>query len=100
MRCYLFILLLACGSLTWAADSEQRLESVQIEIQALNQDRNKNNASKKELYGQLKQQSRAVSKLHRALVSIEKDLNNKIQTLAQLEQQQSTQQQSQQSQSV
>jgi len=98
MRCYLFMFLLACSPLTWAADSEQRLESVQTEIQALNQDRNKNNASKKELYGQLKQQSRTVSKLHRTLASIEKSLNNKTKQLAQLEQQQSTQQQSQQQQ--
>ncbi len=94
-RFLLFCLLLCNYSFGWAeADSSQRLEKIQSEIQSLDKDLTKNKASKQELYQQLKQQSRAISKLNKELVSLEKELKQKDKELTLLGQRQSSQQQS------
>ena len=71
----------------------ERLENVKTEIQSINADLSKNNASKKELYQQLKQQSRAISDLKRQLVSLKKALQDNTAELKKLGQKQSSQQQ-------
>ncbi|OUR65661.1 peptidase M23 [Methylophaga sp. 42_25_T18] len=94
-RLFLIGSLLCCFSSSWAeADSAQRLENVQSEIQTLDKNLAKSKASKQELYQQLKQQSRSISKLNRQLVTLEKELKQKAKELILLGQKQSSQQQS------
>lgn len=91
--CLLF-LLCSCSS-SWAETAPaQRLEDVQSEINAINDDLTKSNASKKELYQQLEQQSRAISKLNSKLLSLDKQLDQKSKELANLGLKQLSQQQS------
>ncbi|NOQ94627.1 MAG: peptidase M23, partial [Methylophaga sp.] len=68
-------------------DSQQQLEDVKTEIQSLNQDVNKNKTSKVELFKQLKQQSRAVSKLNKTLLKLEQEIKQQNVELKRLEQQ-------------
>lgn len=95
IRLSFFALLFGSFTSSWAETAPaDRLEDVQSEIQTLNADLSKNKLSKKELYEQLEQQSRAISDLNRQLVSLEKTLTEKAAELKRLGQKQSTQQES------
>jgi murein hydrolase activator len=88
-------LLLSCTSLTWAdTNSTQRLENVQVELQTLSEEFNQNKASKSELYQQLKEQSKAISKLNRELRQLDQQLKQQNSQLDKLKQQQQQQQKS------
>jgi septal ring factor EnvC (AmiA/AmiB activator) len=80
----------------WAntEETKQQLESVQTEIQSLQKNLSLNNASKSELYSQLKQQSRAVSKLNNELRSLKQKVTAQNKQLDQLERLVTEQQQS------
>lgn len=92
---FFFLLLLSFTSLSWAdTDSTQRLENVQAELQTLSDEFNQNKASKSELYQQLKDQSKAVSKLNRELHLLDQQLKQQSMQLDKLKQQQQQQQKS------
>ncbi|MDC9724678.1 MAG: peptidoglycan DD-metalloendopeptidase family protein [Gammaproteobacteria bacterium] len=84
----IFTLIVLSHSFTLFAkeDSQQKLQNVKTEIQSLNQDVNKNKASKAELFKQLKQQSRTVSNLNKSLLNLEKDIQQQSLKLKRLEQ--------------
>jgi len=87
--------LLGSFSSIWAeTNSAQRLENVQSEIQTLDKDLAKSKASKQELYQQLEQQSRSISKLNQKLVSLDKALKQKDKELKLLGIKQTSKQQS------
>jgi murein hydrolase activator len=95
IRLSFFAFLFGSFTSSWAETAPaDRLEDVQSEIQTLNADLSKNKLSKKELYEQLEQQSRAISDLNRQLVSLEKALSKKAAKLKRLGQKQSAQQES------
>ena len=90
-----FTLLLSFTSLSWAdTDSTQRLENVQAELQTLSKEFNQNKASKSELYQQLKNQSKAISKLNRELRQLDQQLKQQTSQLDELKQKQQQQQKS------
>ena len=76
-------------------DSQQQLHDVQSEIQSLSKDSSKMKASKSELFAQLKQQSRAVSKLNKSLLTLTQTIKQQNTKLKRLEQQLKQQHQSQ-----
>ncbi len=84
---FTLLLLLQGGNLLAKEDSQQQLQNVKTEIESLNQDVDKNKASKAQLFKQLKQQSRTVSNLNKSLLSLEQEINQKNLELKQLEQQ-------------
>lgn len=72
------------------ADSQntsQKLDSVQTEIETINQDVSKNKVSRDSLFKQLKQQSKAVSKSNKTLLELKINLAEKQQKLTQLQSQ-------------
>ncbi len=88
-------LLLSCTSLSWAdTDSTQQLKNVQAELQTLSEEFNQNKASKSELYQQLKNQSKAISKFNRELRQLDQQLKQQTSQLDELKQQQHQQQKS------
>ncbi|HHA19407.1 MAG TPA: peptidase M23, partial [Methylophaga sp.] len=87
--------MLSFTSLSWAdTDSTQRLENVQAELQTLSKEFNQNKASKSELYQQLKNQSKAISKLNRELRQLDQQLKQQTSQLDELKQKQQQQQKS------
>ncbi len=98
MKLLLSLLLLSCISHTWADTSSNRLENVQIEIHSLAEKLDQTKASKAELYKQLKQQSKAVSKLNRELHKLDQQLQQQSTQLKQIKQQQQQQNKSQEKQ--
>ncbi|MDB2705232.1 peptidoglycan DD-metalloendopeptidase family protein [Pseudomonadota bacterium] len=93
---FLLIVSAVISSNIWAdsKETEQQLDSVKTEINAINQDLIKNKHSKSTLYTQLKKQSRIVSSLNKELLSIKKKVSNRKKEIAKLEQQVAKQNQS------
>jgi septal ring factor EnvC (AmiA/AmiB activator) len=94
-----FLLLIVSAVISsniWAGskETEQQLDSVKTEINALNQDLIKNKHSKSTLYAQLKKHSLAVSSLNKELLSIKLKVNGHKRELAKIEQQVAKQDQS------
>lgn len=71
------MLLLVCVGVHAEPDSAQQLDSVREEIKSLNADLSVQKASREQLYTQLKQQSRNVSKFNRQLRELQQDIHNK-----------------------
>jgi septal ring factor EnvC (AmiA/AmiB activator) len=92
----LLIVSVVISSNIWAnsKETEQQLDSVKTEINAINQDLIKNKHSKLTLYAQLKKQSRLVSSLNKELLSIKLKVNGQKKQLAKLKQQVAKQDQS------
>ena len=84
---FVLLLLIQCNALLAKEDSQQQLNDVKTEIKSLNQDVDKNKASKAQLFKQLKQQSRSVSKLNKSLLSLKQEINQQNLELKRLEQQ-------------
>lgn len=87
VRSFFIVLSVLVTIPVWAntEETKQQLESVQTEIQSLQKNLSLNNASKAELYSQLKQQSRAVSKLNNELRSLKQKVTAQNKQLDQLE---------------
>ncbi|MFW5427136.1 MAG: murein hydrolase activator EnvC family protein, partial [Methylophagaceae bacterium] len=96
---YFLITLLACSSpvALWAAKDPaavQQLEDVKTEIHNLSENVATDKSSQSELFQQLKQQSRAVSKLNRTLLDLKQQIKQQSIKLAQIEKRQQQEQRS------
>jgi len=86
LRHFILAFLLSNSLVAFAkTDSTQQLQNVKTEIKSLNQDVNKKTASKERLFKQLKQQSRAISKLNNTLLKLKKTINTNTTELGTLE---------------
>lgn len=77
----LISLLICWPSSRVASNPTQLLDYVQNQITSINEDLKQRNISRKELYQQLKQQSRTISQLNRELFFLDEELAKKTQEL-------------------